>query len=304
MNKSDTILVTGAQGLVGSAVAEHLRDLGFSVVVGVGRDDCDLLSPAYTRALFEHVRPAHVFHGAARVYGIMGNMNHQGQSYLENTLINTNVIDAAHRVGVKKITVMGTNAAYPFPPVLPFKESTIFDGRPHPSESGYAHAKRGMIAMLEAYQQSYGMEWACLVACNQFGARDKFDPVDGHVVPSLIVKFYDAWRTRTPVVVWGDGSARRDFMYVKDTARIAHLVMEKGAGAINAAAESRTIREVVKFLSDITGVTMVEWDSTKPNGQAYRAADLGRLAELGFRPAYTVKAALEETWNWYVRSKS
>ena len=304
MTPEDKILVTGARGLVGSAVVENLRHCGYHHVIGMERRDCDLRDRDTTRYVFKEIRPAYVFHAAACVFGIGGNMNNQALSYLENTLINTSVIDAAHQSGVKKITAMGTNAAYPFPVATPFREDSIFDGRPHPSESGYAHAKRGMLAMLEAYEQSYGLEWAYLISCNLFGANDKFDPVNGHVVPSLVHKFYEARRTDTPVTVWGDGSARRDFMYAKDAARATVIAMNKVRGAINIASESRTIRQIVDTLSEVSGVHSVEWDDTKPNGQLHRAADLSRLRDLYFSPLYSIEQGLRETWDWYVRSKS
>src|SRR6185312_11190241 len=109
---------------------------------------------------------------------------------------------------------------------LAYRESHIFNGRPDPHEAGYAHAKRGMLAMLEAYQTSYGLKWAYIVSCNLFGPRDKFEPINGHVTPALIHKFYMAKELGTPITVWGDGSAERDFLYVKDAARVAKLAMD------------------------------------------------------------------------------
>lgn len=301
MNKSDTILVTGAGGLAGSAMVEHLEAEGFTNVAPLKHVDCDLMNFSRTRDVFVGVRPAHVFHAAARVYGIMGNMRNQGKSYFENTIINTNVIEAARLGGAKKITVMGTNAVYPYPPKLPFNERDIFFGRPHDSESGYAHAKRGMLAMLEAYGESYGLEWAYIVACNLFGPRDKFDPENGHVLPSLIRKFYEAKRDDTPVTIWGDGSARRNFLYVKDLARAAHTIMENETDAINVGdGNVWSIRQIVEKLSHITGVDRIEWDQNKPNGQLYREADLKRLRATGFKPAYSIDQGLQETWDWYV----
>jgi GDP-L-fucose synthase len=301
MNKDDTILVTGAGGLVGTAVVEHLTTEGFANVVPLYHEDCDLTNGTRTHDLFMGIRPKHIFHAAACVFGIMGNMNNQGKSFLVNTRINCNVIDAAKECKAEKITVMGTNAVYPFPPKLPFNERDIFDGRPHSSESGYAHAKRGMLAMLEAYEQSYSLPWAYIVSCNLYGARDKFDPVNGHVVPSLIRKFHYAWLHGAPVTVWGDGSARRNFLYVKDLARLSLTVMESVHGAINVGDGTvYSIRQVVDTLSKITGVTDIKWDGTKPNGQIYRAADLSLLDATGFRPVYSLEQGLKETWDWYV----
>jgi GDP-L-fucose synthase len=302
LNKSDRILVTGAAGLVGSALVELLRAEGYEHAVGLTRVDCDLLDTSATFAEFERRRPDHVFHAAARVYGLMGSMKRQGASFYDNVMINTNVVEAARRAGARKVTVMGTGAVYPFPsPGLPLKEDMIFLGRPHPAQAGYANAKRAMLAMLEAYEEAYGLKWAYIVSANLFGPRDRFDIEFGNVVPSLIKKFYDAKKNGGKVEVWGDGSAQRDIIYVKDAARAALGVMNKIDGAINmGSGEVHRIRDVVDTLSELTGMRgRIEWDASKPNGQAYRGYDLTKLHDIGFEPAYSLRGGLEETWNWY-----
>lgn len=306
MNLNETILVTGGKGLVGSALVEHLRSEGFNNVVAIGRDDCDLIDTISTRKCFERHRPAYVFHAAARVYGIMGNMKNKALSFFDNVMINTNVVDAAQKVGVKKITVMGTGAVYPYPsPSLPLKENMIFMGEPHAAENSYAHAKRAMLAMLRAYEESYGMEWAYVVSCNLFGPRDKFDTEFGHVVPSLIKKFFDAKRFGEKVVVWGDGSAQRDFMYVKDTARVGLAIMKNINGPVNIGGGTVfSIRDLVEIIADIADMEhQIVWDEKKPNGQDYRAYDLTKINLIGFKCQYTIKQGLEETWAWYLKNQ-
>ena len=302
MNKSDRILVTGAAGLMGSALVEHLRAEAYENVIPLTRADCDLVDTSATFAAFERRRPDHVFHAAARVHGIMGNLKNQGPVFYENSMMNTNVVEASRRAGVRKITVMGTGAVYPFPsPGLPLKEDMIFRGRPHPAHAGYANAKLAMLAMLEAYQDSYGLKWAYIVSANLFGPRDRFDAETGNVVPSLIKKFYDAKKSGGAVTVWGDGSAQRDFVYIKDAARIALRVMNGLEGPVNMGSGGvYCIRDIVVALAEITGLGgRVEWDRTKPNGQAYRAYDLAKIASLGLKPAYSIREGLKETWNWY-----
>jgi GDP-L-fucose synthase len=303
MRTGDCIIVTGAGGLVGSAVVDHLRSQLHTRVVGLTRRDCDLMDRAATEAVFLRIRPQHVFHAAARVYGIGGNMANQAKSFLENTLINTNVIEASQLVGVEKITVMGTNCIYPSPAVLPFQEHTVFDGRPDASEGAYGHAKRGMLAMLEAYEDSYGTRWAYLVSGNVYGTRDRFDPVSGHVIPSMVWKFYEALVSDETVDLWGDGSPQRDFLYARDLARAAHLVMNGSThGLINVGCgQSYSIAQVAEMLCAITGVheSRVRWDRGKPSGRIKCYADLSRLDGLGFRPTYSMTAGLRETWDWY-----
>jgi GDP-L-fucose synthase len=304
MNKDDKIIVTGAKGLVGSALLECLRKEGYTESIGLARDDCDLVDKRSCLELFERERPKYIFHAAGRVYGIMGNMKNKALSFYDNLMINTNVVDAAHRVGVKKITVMGTGAVYPYPsPGLPLEESMIFLGEPHPAENSYAHAKRAMLAMLRAYEESYGLEWAYIVSCNLFGPRDKFDTEFGHVIPSLIKKFYDAKHKGEYVVVWGDGSSQRDFMYVKDTARVGVAIMQGIKGAVNIGSGTvYSIREIVMLIADIAGMAdRIVWDSTKPNGQDYRAYNLSKIDSIGFKCQYSIRQGIEQTWSWYCK---
>lgn len=293
--------------MVGSALVEHLKNEGYVNVIEAGRHECDLVSSGSTRDFFEATRPDYVFHAAARVYGIMGNMKNKALSFYDNVMINTNVVDAAQKVGVRKITVMGTGAVYPFPsPGLPLREEMIFLGVPHPAEDSYGHAKRAMLAMLRAYEESYGLEWAYVVSCNLFGPRDKFDIEFGHVVPSLIKKFYDAKQKGENVVVWGDGSAQRDFMYVKDTARVGLAIMKdlKGPSNIGSGMVYR-IRDIVDMIADIADMAdKVVWDAEKPNGQDYRAYDLRNINSIDFQCQYSIRQGLEETWAWYSKQAS
>ena len=165
-------------------------------------------------------------------------------------MINTNVVEASRRAGANKITAMGTGAVYPFPsPGLPLKEDMIFMGPPHPAQAGYANAKLAMLSMLQAYQESYGLQWAYIVSANLFGPRDRFDTETGNVVPSLIKKFHDAKTSGGDVTVWGDGSAQRDFVYIKDAARIALGVMDAIDGPVNiGSGHVYRIRDVVDTL--------------------------------------------------------
>jgi GDP-L-fucose synthase len=309
MKRNSPILVTGANGLAGSAVVEHLRANEFTCVVPITRDDVDLTEHGWVKEVFETIKPTHVFHAAATVYGLGGNMAFQAKSILDNTLINTAVIDAAHTCGsVEKITVMGTNAAYPWPTPLPFKEENLYNGRPDAGEFGYGHAKRHMLAMLEAYKESYGLEYCYIVSGNLYGPRDRFNTETGHVLPSLIKKFSDAKATGGTVSIWGDGSATRDFLYSKDLARIVQLLMSEDlkSGPINIGnGHAYSIKTVVEMLCSISGVstTRVRWDASKPNGRTNCFSDLSRLGALGFTPQYDIWTGLKATWDWFENSR-
>lgn len=307
MNLNSRILVTGARGLVGSAIVRELKLQGYENVIDIGRNECDLLDTHSVTRYFAKLKPDYLFHTAARVYGIMGNMNNKALSFYDNCMINTNVIHASYLCGVSKITAMGTGAVYPYPsPGLPLSENMVFMGRPHHAENSYAQAKRAMLAMLEAYEESFGLEWAYIVSCNLFGPGDKFDTVNGHVVPSLIKKFYDAKHNGDYVTVWGDGSARRDFMYVSDTARVAIEIMNRLSGAVNIGSGNiYSIRDIVEMLAEISGMQdRIIWDESKPNGQDYRAYDLGKIKSIEFKIKHTIYDGLRETWRWYCDNRA
>jgi GDP-L-fucose synthase len=302
MIKDDCILITGGHGLVGTTLYNYFIYHGFNNIIRIGRGDCDLLNRQATEVFFKKTKPKYVFHAAARVYGIMGNIKNKASSFYENLLINTHVIDAATAVGVKKIIAMGSGAVYPYPPPgLPLKEDSIFMGEPHPSEDSYAYAKRAMLAMLKAYQESYGLNWSYVVSCNLFGPFDKFDPDFGHVIPSLISKFYDSKINNQKVIVWGNGSSVRDFMYAKDLARLLVLIAEKINGVVNiGSGKNYSIKEIVDMISQISKMeNSITWDATKPNGQEYRSYDLSIISGHHFQCEYSIFDGLKETWDWY-----
>jgi GDP-L-fucose synthase len=297
-----TILITGGSGLVGIHLREYLQSQGFTGILAPPSAECDLTDRPAVRDYFKRNHPGYVFHLAGLVHGIMGHMRNQGEAYLENTLINTHVIDACREVAVKKVVAMGSIAVYPdLEPGTPFKEDDVWKGPPHSSEYGYAQAKRGMLAQLLAYENSYGMPYAFAFSTNLFGPHDRFNTETGHVIPSLVKKFHDATQAKTTVTVWGDGSALRDFLYVKDAARGLHTIMNNVTGPINlATGTSHRICDVVNILAGYTGMQeQIVWDTSKPNGQIFRAYDVSRLRAAGFTCQYTFDRALHETYDWY-----
>lgn len=305
MKQNSCIAVTGANGLAGSAMVEYLRKRDFTCVIPITRDNVDLRYHGETQKFFGRIEPEYVFHAAATVYGLQGNMDNQYKSILDNTLINLNVIDAARMYGTKKIVVMGTNAIYPWPAVLPYREEAIFDGRPHGGEAGYGHSKRHMLAMLEAS----GMDYTYLVSGNLFGPRDTFDPINGHVLPSLIHKFYEASVNELRLVpIWGDGSAERDFLYSEDLADVATFMMGNlFNGPINiGSGQTVSLNYVAKRLSSISGVdfSRVIYDLDKPTGRPTCYADLSKLRVLGWQAPTRFADGLKATYDWYARSRA
>ncbi|HEY1936272.1 MAG TPA: GDP-L-fucose synthase [Acetobacteraceae bacterium] len=299
MRPDSRIVVTGGTGMVGSALVRVLRDAGFHNVRAIGSADCDLLDWQATRAFFAEHRPDHVFHIAARVFGLMGHLQNKGIAYLDNILINTHTIEAARLAGVRKIVAMGSGCVYPHPaPGAPVTEDMVWYGPPHHAEDSYAHAKRAMLAQLVAYKEQYGLPYAFVISGNMYGPDDKFVEEFGQVTPSLVRKFHVARMHGGEVPVWGTGTARRDFMFSEDAGRAMLAIMQGVEGAVNmGSGEVHAIRELVDALSDLTGMgDRVVWDSSKPDGQDHRASDLSRLFATGFRPQVSLAEGLRRTY--------
>lgn len=302
MEQNAKILVTGAGGLVGKNLVAYLHEAGFQNVVAADRKACDLSNFQATKSFFEQCWPDYVFHCAGYVNGLMGNLRNQGVAWIQNTLININVVEACHQVGVKKIVALGTVAMYPDPlPSNPLYEECLWQGPPHHSEYGYAMAKRGMLAQLETYRESYGLPFAVALSTNLYGPYDRFNLETGHVVPSLIRKFFEAKQDGKTVTVWGDGSARRDFIYIGDAIRGLHLIMDRIDGLVNlVSGQTNSIHDVVDVLSKHVGMEgRIQWDTAMPNGQLIRAYDASKLTGAGFACHYNIASALPLTYDWF-----
>lgn len=301
-SEESRILITGARGLLGGAIARQLRDSCAATVLEPSRDEMDLIDFPAVRYYFESERPTHVFHAAAKVFGIGGNMQFPGEMYYTNSTINSNVIEAARLVGVAKLTCIGTGAVYPVSlDGQLLEERQVWDGPPHGAEWAYAQAKRGMLAQLIAYEQQWGLPYSYSICGNLFGPNDLFDINYGHVIPSLIAKFHRAYSSGGPVSIWGTGIAVRDFSYVDDAARAIIESHLKLTGPVNiASGHIHSIREIVEILDELTGKRLkIEWDTSKPDGQGRRFYDLSKLGSIGFVPNESLASGLSKTWDWY-----
>jgi len=291
MDKDIRVLVTGGYGFVGHNLVDYLQCSRYTHVLGEHAPDW--ADTSKTHDFFDRNRPTHVFHCAGFVRGIAGNLANQEKAYRVNCQINTNVVAACVEHKVKKVVALGTVAMYPGYDRC-WREEEVMSDEPD-AEYGYAMAKRGMLAHLEVS----GLNWAMPICTNMYGPHDRFDKEHGHVIPSLVRKFHER-----DVTVWGNGSQRRDFMYIKDAVRALVTIMEKGEGPINmATGETHSIRDVTNILSAYTGCDTITWDETKPLGHTHRSYDVGKLAALGFKPEYTLEQGLKETIDWYAENE-
>jgi GDP-L-fucose synthase len=302
LNKSDRVLLTGGAGLVGTALLNEFKREGFNNVCAPTRHELDLSDRDAVTEYFRDQCPVHVFHLAGKVFGLGGNTRYPGAMYSQNAAMNLNVVEVSREVGVSKITAMGTGCVYPVKlggELL--REDSVWDGPPHDSEWAYAQAKRGMLAHLIANETQYGARFGYAISGNLYGPNDLFDEACGHVVPSLVAKFYAAAQHSGAALVWGTGRAERDFTHSADAARALILAHQHLGGPYNLGSGTVvTIKNVVEALQEAAGGKFeVIWDASKPDGQMRRFYDLSKLESIGFAPRFDLRGGVKDTYDWY-----
>jgi GDP-L-fucose synthase len=293
-------LVTGGGGFLGTHVVERLEAAGHDVFVARSRD-YDLTRYTDVERLFDDARPELVFHLAAEVGGIGANRANPGRYWYANLMMGALVLELSrvHRVG--KLVIAGTVCAYPkFTPV-PFHEDDLWNGYPEETNAPYGVAKKSILVGAQSYREQYGLDATFLLPANLYGPRDNFDLDSSHVIPALIRKMADS---KNEVVLWGDGSPTREFLYVEDCADGFLLAAESydGAEPVNLGTGVETsIRELAETIADLTGFDgEIVWDTSMPNGQPRRQLDASRAERLfGFRARTPLRDGLARTVAWY-----
>jgi GDP-L-fucose synthase len=294
------VLVTGGGGFLGSHLVERLEHEGHDVFVA-RRIDYDLTRQPDVAALFRDARPELVFHLAAEVGGIGANRANPGRYWYANTVMGAHVLEEARLAGVEKLVLAGTVCAYPkFAPV-PFEEQTLWDGYPEETNAPYGVAKKSVLVGGQGYRDQYGLNAIFLLPANLYGPRDNFHPTNAHVIADLIRKMES---DADEVVLWGDGSPTREFLYVEDCVEGFLLAAERydGREPVNlGAGKEISIRELAELVQDVVGFGgRIEWDTSMPNGQPRRSIDATRARELfGFEARTPLREGLERTVAWY-----
>jgi GDP-L-fucose synthase len=302
--KDALVYVAGHRGMVGSAICAALRRAGYQNLLLRTHAELDLTEQAAVRAFFSEQRPAVVILAAARVGGINANNSHPALFIRDNLLIQSNVIEAAQRSGVRKLMFLGSSCIYPRLAPQPIKEEYLLTGALEPTNQWYAIAKIAGIKMCQAYRREYGFNAISLMPTNLYGPGDNFDLESSHVLPALLRRFHEATERGDPeVIAWGTGTPRREFLHVFDLADAALLLLERydEESIINVGCgEDVTIRELCETIIEVTGYGgRLEFDSSKPDGTPRKLLDVSRLTALGWRPRISLREGVQQVYDWY-----
>ena len=303
------IVVTGGSGFLGGHLLRRLESAGCQNVFVPVSKEYDLTRSDAIESLFEKHRPDVLIHMAAVVGGIGANRANPGKFFYDNAIMGIQLIEAARRFGVEKTVVLGTICAYPkFTPV-PFQENALWDGYPEETNAPYGLAKKMMLVQCQSYREQYGMNAIFLLPVNLYGPNDNFDLESSHVIPALIRKCVDAVESGSKeIVLWGDGSPTREFLYVEDAAEgilLATQDYDKAEPVNLGSGMEISIRDLATKIATMTGFTgEIVWDASKPNGQPRRCLDVTRAErEFGFRAATPFETGLRKTIKWYLSSR-
>ncbi len=305
MDSKSKIYVAGNTGLVGSAIIRMLHRKGLNNILSSPSNFWDLRKQDRVEEFFRINKPDYVFLAAAKVGGIGANSDSPAQFIYDNLMIQTNVIDAAYRHGVKKLLFLGSSCIYPKFAKQPITEDQLLAGPLEESNDSYAISKIAGVKMCQAYRKQYGFNAISVMPTNLYGPCDNFDHNTGHVLPALISKFHGSLdkSEHWEVSIWGDGTPRREFLHVDDLAEATYTCMKRydrpepinvGTGV------DVTIKELAELIADITGYkNNVKWLTDKPNGTPRKVLNVDKMKSLDWQPTISLREGIESTYEWY-----
>ena len=298
MNKNARIYVAGHRGLVGSAIVRRLQAVGYDNIVLRTSSELNLRNQASVDAFFTEENSEYVFMAAANVGGIYANNTYPADFIRDNLQIQTNVIDAAYRSGVKRMLFLGSSCIYPKLAPQPMTEESLLTGSLEPTNRPYALAKIAGIEMCWSYNRQYGTQYLAVMPTNLYGPNDNYDPDNSHVLPALIRKMHEAkMRGDKEVVVWGTGTPKREFLYSEDMADACIYLMEQGEVRLSSlfnnkqpplvnigCGEDLTIHELAELVAEVVGFNgSLIFDTSKPDGTMRKLMDVARINALGWQ---------------------
>jgi GDP-L-fucose synthase len=312
MKPNAQIYVAGHRGLVGSAITRRLRADGQDNLVTRTRQELDLTDHRQVREFFAQERPEYVFLGAAKVGGIFANSAYPAEFIEQNLRIQTNVIHEAYRNGVKRLLFLGSSCIYPRLAPQPIKEESLLSGPLEPTNRAYAVAKIAGIEMCSAYNRQHGTRYLAAMPTNLYGAGDRYDHQDSHVIPALLLKMHEGKVSGAgEITLWGTGTPRREFLSSDDAAGACVFLMNLPENQFNdlvnnkdlppvvnvGCGEDVTVRELAELIAEIVGFKgKLVFDSSKPDGTPKKLLDVGRLTSLGWKPTIKLREGLLSTY--------
>jgi len=311
MNKTSKIYVAGHRGLVGSAVLSKLKLAGYSNVVVRTHEELDLTCQKAVDDFFLHEKPEVVIFAAAKVGGIGANAAYPAEFIYQNLAIALNIIEASRKYSIEKLINLGSSCIYPKFAPQPLKEEYLLTGPLEPTNEAYAIAKIAAIKLCKFYNQEYGTNFVSLMPTNLYGPNDNYDLESSHVLPAMIRKFHEGKISGGPVVLWGDGSPLREFLYVDDLADAIIFVLEHLNAAdtgelINVGTGKEiTIKDLATLIARIVGYDgEVMWDTSKPNGTPRKLLDITRFHSLGWTHKIEFEEGIQMTYDDFIHAKS
>ena len=305
MDFNSKIYVAGHLGMVGSSIVRALNRAGYYNIIGKSIDELDLCNQNEVNLFFKKEKPDYVILAAAKVGGIMANIQSPADFIWINTMIECNIIKACHDFGVKKMLFLASSCIYPRLCPQPMKEEYLMDGKVEPTNEGYALAKIVGLKMCEFFSKQYGDNFVSIMPCNLFGMFDNFDPEKSHVIPALIRRFHEAKvNNDEKVVVWGTGNARRELLFTDDVADACVFMLNEynDREFLNVGAQrDYTIREIAEIIKKVVGFKgEIEFDTSKPDGMPQKLMDSTKLYNYGWKPKHSFEESLEITYKWFL----
>ena len=311
INKNSRIFVAGHKGLVGSAIVRKLKEKGYSKILMVERSKLDLTSQKKVLDFLKKKRPHFIFIAAAKVGGILSNNKYKADFIYNNLSIQLNIIDSAYKCGIKNLIFLGSSCVYPRDCKQPIKESYLLNGKLEKTNDAYAVAKIAGIKMCESYNEQYKTNFKCLMPTNTYGANDNYDDLNSHFVPALIKKIhYLKVKNKLELKLWGDGSPKREVIYVDDLAEACVYFMNKKTNKklINiGTGVDYSIKDYAKIISEIilpSKKIRFIFDRTKPNGTPRKVMDTSLAKKYGWKPKSTLKESIAKTYNSFLKENN
>jgi len=307
MNKEDKIFIAGHRGMVGSAITRKLEQEGYRNFLFRSSSEIDLRDQHAVNRLFEEEKPSYVFLAAARVGGILANNTYRADFIYDNIMIESNIIHASWKTGVKKLLFLGSSCIFPKLAPQPLKEEYLLTGELEVTNEPYAIAKIAGIKMCDAYRAQYGCNFISVMPTNLYGPNDNYDLSNSHVLPALIRKFHEAkLRNQPAVTIWGSGTPRREFLYADDLADACYFLMQQynGEGFVNiGSGKDIQIQELARLIKKITGFGGdIQNDLSKPDGTPQKLLDISKITRMGWKPWTELEMGIKKVYGEYVKT--